>query len=188
MRFYRSQFWRLQKLEHHSCYKLSSFIGHNFGDYKNQALMVQYYPLVLSVTILETTKTSVPLVTAPTLFYRSQFWRLQKPQHGNEYAMESFIGHNFGDYKNKMESHFLRRFVLSVTILETTKTLLSVCFYILRFYRSQFWRLQKPDVGLSLCNSCFIGHNFGDYKNKMESHFLRRFVLSVTILETTKTQ
>ena len=35
---------------------------------------------VLSVTILETTKTSTSLLPEQWLFYRSQFWRLQKPQ------------------------------------------------------------------------------------------------------------
>ena len=34
------------------------FIGHNFGDYKNQFLHVVLDKIVLSVTILETTKTS----------------------------------------------------------------------------------------------------------------------------------
>ena len=36
----------------------TSFIGHNFGDYKNQFLKELKAKLVLSVTILETTKTS----------------------------------------------------------------------------------------------------------------------------------
>ena len=56
--------------------------------------------------------------------------------------------------------------VLSVTILETTKTFGWVIFMNYLFYRSQFWRLQKPKVLLGSANSGFIGHNFGDYKNK----------------------
>ena len=35
---------------------------------------------VLSVTILETTKTNYLLLLQELKFYRSQFWRLQKPQ------------------------------------------------------------------------------------------------------------
>ncbi|KEQ46793.1 hypothetical protein SK141_1273 [Streptococcus oralis] len=34
------------------------FIGHNFGDYKNLLLTTSTHRLVLSVIILETTKTS----------------------------------------------------------------------------------------------------------------------------------
>ncbi|WP_419991924.1 hypothetical protein [Streptococcus mitis] len=33
-------------------------------------------------------------------FYRSQFWRLQKPSESQRYQKIGFIGHNFGDYKN----------------------------------------------------------------------------------------
>ena len=36
--------------------------------------------------------------------------------------------------------------VLSVTILETTKTQVLKTILFLRFYRSQFWRLQKPQM------------------------------------------
>jgi len=35
-----------------------SFIGHNFGDYKNFVIDKDKFARVLSVTILETTKTS----------------------------------------------------------------------------------------------------------------------------------
>ncbi len=35
---------------------------------------------VLSVTILETTKTRLNALMMADTFYRSQFWRLQKPQ------------------------------------------------------------------------------------------------------------
>ena len=35
---------------------------------------------VLSVTILETTKTEADVLADSDAFYRSQFWRLQKPQ------------------------------------------------------------------------------------------------------------
>ena len=61
------------------------------------------------------------------------------------------------------ESFFIE--VLSVTILETTKTVWLNGRGRFAFYRSQFWRLQKLR---SVCNQhvvCFIGHNFGDYKN-----------------------
>ena len=33
-----------------------------------------------------------------------------------------FIGHNFGDYKNSRYTYCYKMYVLSVTILETTKT------------------------------------------------------------------
>ena len=56
------------------------FIGHNFGDYKNLELKRKEVAKVLSVTILETTKTSRRISCTASLFYRSQFWRLQKPQ------------------------------------------------------------------------------------------------------------
>ena len=36
--------------------------------------------------------------------------------------------------------------VLSVTILETTKTIEGNVYEYVRFYRSQFWRLQKPQM------------------------------------------
>ena len=121
---------------------------------------------VLSVTILETTKTAICVSLSWNRFYRSQFWRLQKPRknfsdfgisfighnfgdYKNQKVLlksicRSFIGHNFGDYKNKL---FLRLgfiSVLSVTILETTKTRVASSSASARFYRSQFWRLQKP--------------------------------------------
>ena len=54
-----------------------------------------------------------------------------------------FIGHNFGDYKNRMERNVRERMVLSVTILETTKTGNHANATDDLFYRSQFWRLQK---------------------------------------------
>ena len=55
--------------------------------------------------------------------------------------------------------------VLSVTILETTKTVGMPIVEEYLFYRSQFWRLQKPTFSWILAPNCFIGHNFGDYKN-----------------------
>ena len=99
----------------------------------------------------------------------------------------SFIGHNFGDYKNRGVHYEIIAYVLSVTILETTKTSLKVWYWVCKFYRSQFWRLQKL-IGLSIyfpemfyrsqfwrlqkqqlqvieLLAGFIGHNFGDYKN-----------------------
>ena len=55
--------------------------------------------------------------------------------------------------------------VLSVTILETTKTTYIMYYCLLQFYRSQFWRLQKPGKKSDQKRIGFIGHNFGDYKN-----------------------
>ena len=81
----------------------------------------------------------------------------------------------------------IRIVVLSVTILETTKTLSGFPVEPFQFYRSQFWRLQKLYVLVATSVRCFIGHNFGDYKNEYDSHRLLQNVLSVTILETTKT-
>ena len=78
LRFYRSQFWRLQKLLDIIKYLSFSFIGHNFGDYKNKVLYLQILSTVLSVIILETTKTPILDEKVDDLFYRSQFWRLQK--------------------------------------------------------------------------------------------------------------
>ena len=78
--FYRSQFWRLQKPDFKARAEAQSFIGHNFGDYKNLLFHLLNYFLVLSVTILETTKTIGRAQLSQTSFYRSQFWRLQKPQ------------------------------------------------------------------------------------------------------------
>ena len=56
------------------------FIGHNFGDYKNSTMNKGLTTQVLSVTILETTKTFRNFDNTRKQFYRSQFWRLQKPQ------------------------------------------------------------------------------------------------------------
>ena len=142
---------------------------------------------VLSVTILETTKTLRLSATNCLEFYRSQFWRLQKHSLICLNAELRFIGHNFGDYKNRKIQTNYRSFVLSVTILETTKTRLVTIYYQIQFYRSQFWRLQKPQFSKSFhffvfyrsqfwrlqkpdfCfprnSPSFIGHNFGDYKN-----------------------
>ena len=78
--------------------------------------------LVLSVTILETTKTNELLHLLGDQFYRSQFWRLQKQGTVSIDANTSFIGHNFGDYKNRYTQGMESVAVLSVTILETTKT------------------------------------------------------------------
>ena len=127
LRFYRSQFWRLQKLLVLYPKLTCGFIGHNFGDYKNQQVSLIIELNVLSVTILETTKT---VTVAPMIivgFYRSQFWRLQKPPLKSANTLESFIGHNFGDYKNLYYVPCKSCEVLSVTILETTKT--SLFFY-----------------------------------------------------------
>ena len=55
------------------------------------------------------------------------------------------------------------------------------------FYRSQFWRLQKQKGKISAATNRFIGHNFGDYKNSVVRTLAIHEVLSVTILETTKT-
>ena len=55
------------------------------------------------------------------------------------------------------------------------------------FYRSQFWRLQKLGGAADWRSGCFIGHNFGDYKNNLKNIPWDDMVLSVTILETTKT-
>ena len=142
-----------------------SFIGHNFGDYKNNDLPAKTSLDVLSVTILETTKTSSIILSFFTQFYRSQFWRLQKPLGIPAVALMGFIGHNFGDYKNLSFDDSLSNKVLSVTILETTKTVWSVMSVNVWFYRSQFWRLQKQGTMQTLLTTCFIGHNFGDYKN-----------------------
>ena len=55
--------------------------------------------------------------------------------------------------------------VLSVTILETIKTIILRTSKRIEFYRSQFWRLQKPKEKVTGAEIGFIGHNFGDYKN-----------------------
>ena len=163
------------------------FIGHNFGDYKNNLYYVLLFVIVLSVTILETTKTweevrleknrfyrsqfwrlqkpSIDALTSFLGFYRSQFWRLQKPMQATLKLLRSFIGHNFGDYKNDCYDGNLTEHVLSVTILETTKTSPSSLDWIHLFYRSQFWRLQKLGIDTEWLVVGFIGHNFGDYKN-----------------------
>ena len=120
---------------------------------------------VLSVTILETTKTNAWITLLAKWFYRSQFWRLQKPPEVGEVTFQGFIGHNFGDYKNLDEIITRKELVLSVTILETTKTAEDIISFQLQFYRSQFWRLQKPLPDKIDHASRFIGHNFGDYKN-----------------------
>ena len=98
-----------------------------------------------------------------------------------------FIGRNFGDYKNRSEKSLSCHFVLSVTILETTKTTSAFAAAFSSFYRSQFWRLQKLLSNLSYRSNGFIGHNFGDYKNHLYFRQNYHMVLSVTILETTKT-
>ena len=56
--------------------------------------------------------------------------------------------------------------VLYVTILETTKTNDEYTEYMHEFYRSQFWRLQKQAITERAMKTSFIGHNFGDYKNR----------------------
>ena len=122
LRFYRSQFWRLQKPVSMSAGGVEGFIGHNFGDYKNSSF----------------------------------FWWIMRA---------SFIGHNFGDYKNASTWAKTPILVLSVTILETTKTVPKETFSYFPFYRSQFWRLQKHNGEPVSDFARFIGHNFGDYKN-----------------------
>ena len=82
-------------------FKPYCFIGHNFGDYKNHLTDIVQAFAVLSVTILETTKTKLSSGLGPKLFYRSQFWRLQKPTRNALHKAIGFIGHNFGDYKNE---------------------------------------------------------------------------------------
>ena len=99
------------------------------------------------------------------MFYRSQFWRLQKRVFIVISHPLRFIGHNFGDYKNRNSIHLTSDRVLSVTILETTKTIPSTNQVCNPFYRSQFWRLQKPKICAKATRISFIGHNFGDYKN-----------------------
>ena len=145
---------------------LRSFIGHNFGDYKNPLDKLTFVVVVLSVTILETTKTVRKNTLLLPLFYRSQFWRLQKHIDVKNLAHRSFIGHNFGDYKNHLPNLLLLELVLSVTILETTKTDNTLVLSAKMFYRSQFWRLQKLLRVMEDAYTSFIGHNFGDYKNK----------------------
>ena len=56
--------------------------------------------IVLSLTILETTKTDEIGNAGKAKFYRSQFWRLQKHVTEEAILKYSFIAHNFGDYKN----------------------------------------------------------------------------------------
>ena len=185
--FYRSQFWRLQKLFDCPVTFRIGFIGHNFGDYKNLRESHKKQPRVLSVTILETTKTLAGKCQICPLFYRSQFWRLQKLVIMSTPLKVRFIGHNFGDYKNLSSFRVLLLAVLSVTILETTKTAVQIHLSKVEFYRSQFWRLQKPFVEDPDAELGFIGHNFGDYKNCPLSLIFKPTVLSVTILETTKT-
>ena len=163
------------------------FIGHNFGDYKNRLLLQKGLHWVLSVTILETTKTSSWYISRSCWFYRSQFWRLQKQARVDQVYEFSFIGHNFGDYKNTTVPSSFFNSVLSVTILETTKTGICAREYREKFYRSQFWRLQKQTRFKLVITFCFIGHNFGDYKNSCRFRRTCYGVLSVTILETTKT-
>ena len=163
--FYRSQFWRLQKLLSMVCWGYLCFIGHNFGDYKNTRYGKRPRGAVLSVTILETTKTILGRWLLISVFYRSQFWRLQKPSCFNSWWSRRFIGHNFGDYKNTDYLSSCYKWVLSVTILETTKTRLILIVRQETFYRSQFWRLQKPRNTKVSHFASFIGHNFGDYKN-----------------------
>ena len=93
---------------------------------------------------METTKTEFEELIRQGQFYRSQFWRLQKPLSLAVFSSMRFIGHNFGDYKN-------------------------------------------PAAFKAIVDASFIGHNFGDYKNAEGQRFDPVNVLSVTILETTKT-
>ena len=171
--------------------KLLHWVAFLYGFYPNlkSALWFSegFFIEVLSVTILETTKTDTNVVRISQLFYRSQFWRLQKLYQLFYFYNSSFIGHNFGDYKNHSILIAGWKKVLSVTILETTKTQDDFQKLKSKFYRSQFWRLQKQLICEKLRPLCFIGHNFGDYKNYSFHLLFLDFVLSVTILETTKT-
>ena len=128
---------------------------------------------VLSVAILETTKTGQKSLYRAILFYRSQFWRLQKLLRLSLRLSHRFIGHNFGDYKNCCQIFLIEVMVLSVTILETTKTYSNYSLFYIMFYRSQFWRLQKLKPTWFKGNGSFIGHNFGDYKNKRKKLVLK---------------
>ncbi len=163
--FYRSQFWRLQKRFKLDGDRAKGFIGHNFGDYKNSQFISHKLLRVLSVTILETTKTLQTRWIYVEGCYRSQFWRLHKRFILDGDRAKGCIGHNFGDYKNIVASVYMVSVVLSVTILETTKTLRLSATNCLEFYRSQFWRLQKHCLICLNAELRFIGHNIGDYKN-----------------------
>ena len=98
-------------------------------------------------------------------FIGHNFGDYKNGSHCQTWMALGFIGHNFGDYKNLLDKTSPIKSVLSVTILETTKTLINCWWKCALFYRSQFWRLQKlPPAGIEPATS-FIGHNFGDYKN-----------------------
>ena len=127
-----------------------NWVAFLYGFYLNLKLALWFsegsFIEVLSVTILETTKTNSCFDKNNWRFYRSQFWRLQKPVAVIELSAFGFIGHNFGDYKNDVGKSKKFQCVLSVTILETTKTQSILYQLKWRFYRSQFWRLQKPQM------------------------------------------
>ena len=101
------------------------FIGHNFGDYKNGSHCQTWMAL--------------GFIGHNFGDYKNQLENLQTCTVG-------FIGHNFGDYKNLLDKTSPIKSVLSVTILETTKTLINCWWKCALFYRSQFWRLQKPQI------------------------------------------
>ena len=121
---------------------MSNFLGSVHSSLTSEGFFIE----VLSVAILETTKTGQKSLYRAILFYRSQFWRLQKLLRLSLRLSHRFIGHNFGDYKNCCQIFLIEVMVLSVTILETTKTEERAGFTNLLFYRSQFWRLQKPQM------------------------------------------
>ena len=104
-RFYLfCQVLRPCSIEHILIMKLLHWVAFLYGFYPNLKLALWFsegfFIEVLSVTILETTKTIVLRLSLEQMFYRSQFWRLQKPPSGADTRQTSFIGHNFGDYKN----------------------------------------------------------------------------------------
>ena len=76
-------------------------------------------------------------------FYRSRFWRLQKLGGLSEQLWGRFIGHNFGDYKNRFRAWDKWRDSFIGHNFGDYKNLLSM---IKNYTRS------------------FIGHDFGDYK------------------------
>ena len=83
-------------------------------------LYLQILSTVLSVIILETTKTPILDEKVDDLFYRSQFWRLQKHFGQEKDGSFRFYRSQFW----RLQKHFGQEKDGSF-----------------RFYRSQFWRL-----------------------------------------------
>ena len=84
-RFYLfCQVLRPCSIEHVLIKKLLHWVAFLYGFYPNLKLALWFlegfFIEVLSVTILETTKTVFSIWNNWIVFYRSQFWRLQKPQ------------------------------------------------------------------------------------------------------------